>query len=126
MDALYLSSTQSRSSMTYEEYARQRQLKTTEYIDIGDFGVAKHDDKQQWYRARVIMCEGHDLIRIVFIDFGCTTVKAIHEFFPIDKEFTVIPAQAIACTLSEVETNLLTHVILIDVFEFLDVSYHME
>ncbi|CAF4431066.1 unnamed protein product, partial [Rotaria magnacalcarata] len=40
-------------------------------------------------------------IQIVFIDFGNIEIKDIHDFFPLDKLYTYLPAQAIACTLSE-------------------------
>lgn len=73
-----------------------------ENIEIGDFGVAKCHERQQWDRARVIMCDGLDQIKIVFIDYGNTEVISVRQFFPIDKYFTSLPAQAIACSLSEV------------------------
>ena len=73
-----------------------------ENIAIGDFGVAKYSDDNRWYRARLIMCEGHNEIKIVFVDFGNIEIKSINDFFPLEKAFTDLPAQAIACSLSEV------------------------
>jgi hypothetical protein len=73
-----------------------------ENVAIGDFGVAKYSEDDIWYRARLIMCEGQDQIKIVFIDFGNIEIKSINEFYPIDKLFIDLPAQAIACSLSEV------------------------
>ncbi len=73
-----------------------------ENIAIGDFGVAKYSEDNQWYRARLIMCEEHDQIKIVFVDFGNIEIKSINDFFPIHKLFTDLPAQAIACSLSQV------------------------
>lgn len=71
-------------------------------IGIGDFGVAKFSEDNRWYRARVVMSEEQDSIRIVFIDFGNIETKHISEFFPLDKSYADLPAQAIACTLSDV------------------------
>ena len=51
------------------------------------------------------MCEEYDRIRIVFIDFGNIETKSINEFFPLDKLYTDLPAQAIACSLSEVRNR---------------------
>jgi hypothetical protein len=48
------------------------------------------------------MCEENDRIKIVFIDFGNIETKLISDFFPLEKLFTDLPAQAIACSLSEV------------------------
>jgi len=73
-----------------------------ENVSIGDFGVAKYSEDDRWYRARLLMCEGDNQIRIVFIDFGNIETKFMNEFFPLDKLYTDLPAQAIACTLSEV------------------------
>ena len=73
-----------------------------ENVSIGDFGVAKYSEDDRWYRARLIMREGHEQIRIVFVDFGNIEVKSVKEFFPLHKLFTTLPAQAIACSLSEV------------------------
>jgi len=86
---------------TYDTLEKSNQLVLPETIEIGDFGVAKCSEDQQWHRARVIMCEGVDQIRIVFIDFGFMEVKSVGQFFPLDKYFTSLPAQAIACSLSE-------------------------
>ncbi|CAF3758570.1 unnamed protein product [Adineta steineri] len=72
-----------------------------EDLAIGDFGVAKYVEDNNWYRARLIMREGHDSIKIVFIDFGNIEVKPVNEFYPLIKLFTDLPAQAIACSLSE-------------------------
>lgn len=74
-----------------------------ENIAIGDFGVVKYSEDDHWYRARLIMCEGHDQIKIVFVDFGNIEIKSINEFFPLHKSFTDLPARAIGCSLSEVE-----------------------
>ena len=49
------------------------------------------------------MCEGHNQIKIVFIDFGNIELKSFKEFFPIEKSFVELPAQAIACSLSQVD-----------------------
>jgi hypothetical protein len=73
-----------------------------ENVAIGDFGVAKYSEDHRWYRARLIMCEGHNQIKIVFVDFGNIEIKSINDFFPLQKLFTDLPAQAIACSLSEV------------------------
>jgi hypothetical protein len=73
-----------------------------ENVSIGDFGVAKYSEDDRWYRARLLGCEENNQIRIVFIDFGNIETKFMHEFFPLDKLFIELPAQAIACTLSEV------------------------
>jgi hypothetical protein len=48
------------------------------------------------------MLEENDRIKIVFIDFGNIETKLFTEFFPLDKLYTDLPAQAIACTLSDV------------------------
>jgi len=74
-----------------------------ENLSIGDFGVAKFSEDDRWYRARLIMCEGHNQIKIVFIDFGNIELKSFKEFFPIEKSFVELPAQAIACSLSQVD-----------------------
>jgi hypothetical protein len=36
------------------------------------------------------------------VDFGNIEIKSIKDFFPLYKSFTDLPAQAIACSLSEV------------------------
>jgi hypothetical protein len=48
------------------------------------------------------MREGHEQIKIVFVDFGNIEIKSIKDFFPLDKSFTELPTQAVACSLSEV------------------------
>ncbi len=48
------------------------------------------------------MREGHEQIKIVFVDFGNIEIKSIKAFFPLYKLFTDLPAQAIACSLSHV------------------------
>jgi hypothetical protein len=74
-----------------------------ENVSIGDFGVAKFSEDDRWYRARLLTSEENNRIRIVFIDFGNIEIKFIEEFFPLDKLYTDLPAQAIACSLSEVK-----------------------
>ncbi|CAF3680022.1 unnamed protein product [Rotaria sp. Silwood1] len=86
----------------YSRLEQSDKLIPLENISIGDFGVAKYSEDDRWYRARLLMCEEHDRIRIVFIDFGNIETKLINEFFPLDKLYTDLPAQAIACSLSEV------------------------
>jgi len=85
----------------YNKLEKSNQLMPLENVAIGDFGVAKYSEDNRWYRARLIMCEGRDQIKIVFIDFGNIEVKSMEEFFSIHKLFTELPAQAIACSLSE-------------------------
>ncbi|UJR31993.1 hypothetical protein I4U23_019463 [Adineta vaga] len=85
----------------YDSLEQSNNLLPLQNVSIGDFGVAKYTDDNHWYRARLLMCEENDRIRIVFIDFGNIETKYMHEFFPLDKLYTDLPAQAIACTLSE-------------------------
>jgi hypothetical protein len=85
----------------YNDLEKTNQLMPLENVAIGDFGVAKYSEDNQWYRARLIMCEEHDQIKIVFVDFGNIEIKSINDFFPIYKLFTDLPAQAIACSLSQ-------------------------
>ncbi len=87
-----------------------------ENIAIGDFGVAKYSEDNRWYRARLIMCEEHDKIKIVFVDFGNIEIKSINDFFPLHKLFTDLPAQAIACSLSEVWSFFFENIVLIFFF----------
>ena len=89
----------------YKDLEKSNQLTPLENIAIGDFGVAKYSEDRRWYRARLIMCEGYDRIKIVFVDFGNIEIKSVKEFFPLYKLFTELPAQAIACSLSQV-TNI--------------------
>jgi hypothetical protein len=91
------------SSDYYNNLEQSNRLKPLENISIGDFGVAKYSEDGRWYRARLLMLEENDQIRIVFIDFGNIETKFFNEFFPLDKLYTDLPAQAIACTLSEVK-----------------------
>jgi hypothetical protein len=93
------------SSDYYNSLEQTKSLIPLENISIGDFGVAKYSDDNRWYRARLLMSEEHNRIRIVFIDFGNIETKYLNEFFPLDKLYTELPAQAIACTLSEVINN---------------------
>ena len=90
------------TSEYYTDLEKSNQLMALENVWIGDFGVAKYSEDNRWYRARAIMQEGHDQIRIVFVDFGNIEVKSIKEFFPLHRPFTDLPAQAIGCSLSEV------------------------
>ncbi|CAF2263538.1 unnamed protein product [Rotaria magnacalcarata] len=85
----------------YSSLEQSNKLMHLENICIGDFGVAKYNGDGRWYRARVVKSEENDRIQIVFIDFGNIEIKDIHDFFPLDKLYTYLPAQAIACTLSE-------------------------
>ncbi|CAF2848784.1 unnamed protein product [Rotaria sp. Silwood2] len=85
----------------YNRLEESNKLIPLENVSIGDFGVAKYSEDDRWYRARLLMCEEHDRIRIVFIDFGNIEIKLINQFFPLDKLYTDLPAQAIACSLSE-------------------------
>ena len=89
----------------YNDLEQSNQLMPLEHVAIGDFGVAKYSEDDNWYRARLIMCEGQDQIKIVYIDFGNIEIKSMNEFYPIHKSFTDLPAQAIACSLSEVRSN---------------------
>lgn len=91
-----------RSSDFYTDLESSNQLIPIENIAIGDFGVAKFSEDNRWYRARLITCEGHNQIKIVFVDFGNIEIKSIKEFFPLHKLFTELPAQAIGCSLCEV------------------------
>ncbi|CAF1633629.1 unnamed protein product [Adineta ricciae] len=84
----------------YDTLEQTNSLTPLVNVSIGDFGVAKYSEDNRWYRARLLMCEENDQIRIVFIDFGNIETKDIQEFYPLDKLFTELPAQAIACTLS--------------------------
>ncbi|CAF0819045.1 unnamed protein product [Adineta ricciae] len=85
----------------YDELEKSNQLVPLQNIAIGDFGVAKYSEDDRWYRARLIMCEGQNSIKIVFVDFGNIEIKSINDFYPLHKMFTDLPAQAIACSLSE-------------------------
>jgi len=85
----------------YNNLEQSNHLMPLENVSIGDFGVAKYSEDDRWYRARLLMCEENNQIRIVFIDFGNIETKDIREFFPLDKLYTDLPAQAIACTLSD-------------------------
>lgn len=94
------------SSDYYGGLEQNKRLVPLENISIGDFGVAKYSEDNHWYRARLLMSEEKDRIRIVYIDFGNIETKFINEFFPLDKLYTDLPAQAIACTLSEVRNKI--------------------
>ncbi|CAF1028667.1 unnamed protein product [Adineta steineri] len=85
----------------YSSLEKSNNLIPLQNISIGDFGVAKYSEDNRWYRARLLMCEEHDQIRIVFIDFGNIETKYLNQFYPLDKLYTDLPAQAIACSLSE-------------------------
>lgn len=84
----------------YDAIEQSGQLKPLENIAIGDFGVAKFSDDNRWYRARLLTAEEDNHIKIVYIDFGNIETKYIDEFFPLDRCFTDLPAQAVACSLS--------------------------
>lgn len=86
----------------YNNLEKSKNLMPLENVSIGDFGVAKFSEDKRWYRARLLMCEEQNQVKIVFIDFGNIETISMREFFPLDKSFTDLPAQAIACTLSEV------------------------
>jgi hypothetical protein len=90
------------SSDYYNDLDKSNQLTPLDNVAIGDFGVAKYSEDNRWYRARLIMREGHEQIKIVFVDFGNIEIKSIKAFFPLYKLFTDLPAQAIACSLSHV------------------------
>ena len=89
-------------SAFYSDQEAFNRFNPLENMATGDFGVAKYSDDDHWYRAWVVKREGSDQIRIVYIDFGNIATKSLNEFFLIERRFTEIPAQAIACTLSEV------------------------
>jgi hypothetical protein len=89
----------------YNDLENSKQLIPLTNLAIGDFGVAKYSDDNRWYRARLITCEEHDSIKIVFVDFGNIEIKSINDFYPLHKLFTDLPAQAIACSLSEVRRH---------------------
>ena len=86
----------------YNDLEKSNQLIALENVSIGDFGVAKYSEDNRWYRARTIRREGHEQIRIVFVDFGNIEVKSIKDLYPLHRPFTDLPAQAIGCSLSEV------------------------
>ncbi|CAF4946348.1 unnamed protein product, partial [Rotaria magnacalcarata] len=52
----------------YSSLEQSNKLMHLENICIGDFGVAKYNDDDRWYRARVVKSEENDRIQIVFID----------------------------------------------------------
>jgi len=89
----------------YNDLENSKQLIPLTNLAIGDFGVAKYSEDNRWYRARLITCEEHDSIKIVFVDFGNIEIKSINDFYPLHKLFTDLPAQAIACSLSEVRRH---------------------
>jgi hypothetical protein len=93
------------SSEDYNNLEQSQMLVPLQSLSIGDFGVARFDDDQCWYRARVLISEENDYIQIVYIDFGNIELKKKDQFFPLDSKFAVLPAQAIACTLSEVSSD---------------------
>jgi hypothetical protein len=99
----------------YNNLEQHNNLFPLENISIGDFGVAKFSEDNRWYRARLLLSEEQNKIRIVFIDFGNIETKFMYEFFPLDKLYTDLPAQAIACSLSEVlkKTNIRVLIIII-------------
>lgn len=71
------------SSKFYERSEQAGQLKPLENVSIGDFGVAKYNDDNRWYRARLLTAEEHNQIKIVYIDFGNIETKYIDEFFSL-------------------------------------------
>lgn len=93
-------------SKHYNSIQRLKRLQSRKQVAIGDFGVAKFNEDGSWYRARVVAHEENDQIRILDIDSGNLESKFIDEFFPLDRKFADLPAQAIACTLSKVGSEL--------------------
>lgn len=100
-------------STYYENLEERNLLQPLENLSIGDFGVAKYSEDNKWYRARLIMSQQDDQIRIVFIDFGNIETKFIQEFFPLYRSFAELPAQVVACTLAEVKAKNVRLIILI-------------
>lgn len=96
------------SSEYYEDLQKRSKLRTLENLSIGDFGVAKYNEDDRWYRARVIAHGENEQISIVFIDFGNMGTIFNDEFYPLDRSFAELPAQAVACTLSEVTQHIET------------------
>ncbi len=71
-------------------------------IEIGDFSVANYSEDNGQYRARLITCEEHEQIKIVFIDFGNIEIKSLNELLPLYELFIGLSVQAITCSLSHV------------------------
>ena len=90
----------------YEDLQKRSKLRALEGLSIGDFGVAKYSEDNRWYRARVLTAEEGDRIKIVFIDFGNMETIFNDEFYPLDRSFAELPAQVVACTLSEVTDHI--------------------
>lgn len=89
----------------YDNLERNNRLTPLHNVAIGDFGVAKFEGDDRWYRARLLACEEDNRLRIVYIDFGNIEVKSMNDFFPLEQAFAQLPAQAIACSLSDVRND---------------------
>jgi hypothetical protein len=88
-------------------------------ISIGDFCVARFSEDQLWYRARVVLNNGMELISknsnldfisdesvlIVFIDYGNSESKPPNEIYPLLESLARLPSMTVACTLNEVSES---------------------
>ncbi|CAF1116962.1 unnamed protein product, partial [Didymodactylos carnosus] len=89
----------------YGDLEKDLRLKPLTNFAIGDYCVAKY--KNCWLRARILQCVILDnKVGIVHIDYGTSDTKELLEIYELNEKFSLLPAQVVACTLSEVLSGL--------------------
>ncbi|UJR24722.1 hypothetical protein I4U23_006094 [Adineta vaga] len=68
----------------------------------GDFCVAKSPNDTNWYRGRIIRLVGNEKAQLIFIDSGEIGELNVNFIQPLSSQFTDRPAQALACSLTQV------------------------
>ena len=74
----------------------------------GDFCVAKSPNDANWHRARIIRLVGNEKSQVIFVDSGEIGELNVNLIQPLHNQFTDRPAQALACSLTQVRLFIST------------------
>ena len=76
----------------------QKALPLTSPVALGKFVIAKFIEDNLWYRAQIIDVSDVDPV-VRFVDFGNTQKTSLSHLRSLSSHLTVLPAQAIFCSL---------------------------
>ncbi|CAF1588467.1 unnamed protein product [Adineta ricciae] len=87
---------------TINSYYNSTDMNKTFFPQPGDFCVAKSPNDVNWYRARIIRLVGNEKCQLIFVDSGEIGELSVNLIQPLHNQFTDRPAQALACSLTQV------------------------
>ncbi|XP_050402777.1 tudor domain-containing 6 [Patella vulgata] len=69
---------------------------------VGQACVAKFDEDENWYRAKITGLTADNLVEVFFVDYGNTEIVAATKVKSIAPDLLDLPAQALTCALAGV------------------------